>query len=145
MFIIDRTNNQSTHQQMINQHPAHQQTHQQQTTHQTTAMQQPPRVPSVNHDERNNVSNGRQMSLNNAKKLVQIPDTPTGGSHIPYKMQKALVEGKMIHCINMKPFVYTEMLVTLTDLTAIFFNNVPAASCQHVLNVLGIELYKGNT
>lgn len=81
----------------------------------------------------------------NTRKLVSIPDTPTGGTHIPYKLQKTLVENKMIACINMKPFVYTDLLITLSDLVAVFFNNVSVQLCHHVMQVLGIELFKGNS
>ncbi|XP_017782771.1 PREDICTED: uncharacterized protein LOC108567069 isoform X2 [Nicrophorus vespilloides] len=112
--------------QLINQQPAHQQ-------------QQPRSQASSTQDDR---TNGRMNSL---RKMVQIPDTPTSGSHIPYKMQKAVIEGKMINAINMKPYVYTDLLVTLNDLVNCFFNNVPIHSCQQVLQVLGIDLYKGNT
>lgn len=83
--------------------------------------------------------------MNNMRlKLTSIPDTPTSGNHIPYKIQKASLEGKTIPCINMKPFVFTDLLVTLPDLIANFFNNVPIHTCQQILTVLGIELYKGN-
>lgn len=90
------------------------------------------------------MTNGR-MSMNNMRlKLIPIPDPPTSGNHIPYKIQKATIEGKTIPCINMKPFVFTELLVTLPDLIANFFINVPTHTCQQILTVLGIELYKGN-
>lgn len=115
---------------MINQQPAH---------------QQPPRNQSVVQEDRGNMTNGR-MAMSNMQrcKLIPIPDPPTSGNHIPYKIQKALVEGKTIPCINMKPFIFTDLLVTLPDLTANFFHNVTINTCQQVLSVLGIELYKGN-
>lgn len=78
------------------------------------------------------------------RKLTPLPDPPTSGNHIPYRLEKALVQGKMIPCINMKPYVYTELLVTLPDLVSYFFNNMPVQSCHQVMSVLGIELYKGN-
>lgn len=114
---------------MINQQPAHQQSSRNQ---------------SASAEEHNNISNG-SMSMNSLqRKLTPLPDPPTSGNHIPYQLQKALVQGKMIPCINMKPYVYTELLVTLPDLVSNFFNNMPVQSCHQVMSVLGIELYKGN-
>ncbi|PNF34901.1 hypothetical protein B7P43_G01413 [Cryptotermes secundus] len=79
------------------------------------------------------------------RKLIQIGETATSGSHIPYQVQKALVEGKMVPCINSKPFIYSELLITLPDLVTHFFPSVPLSSCRQVLqDVLGLDLYRGN-
>ncbi|XP_072402449.1 uncharacterized protein [Diabrotica undecimpunctata] len=125
----------STSTQMVNQQPAHQSSRTQATT---------------TPEERNTITNGRSMmnsvNRNNNSKLIQLSDAPAAGSNnIPYKVQKALVEGKMIPCINMKPNAWTDMLVSLPDLITHFFNNVPVQSCQQVLQVLGIEVYKANS
>ncbi|KAK5639009.1 hypothetical protein RI129_011501 [Pyrocoelia pectoralis] len=117
---------QGTHPPIINQQPAH---------------QQPPRTQA--QDEQS-ISNGRLTINSLQRKLIPIAETPTSGSHIPYKMQKALIESRMVPCINMKPYVYNDLLVTIPDLTEQLFNNVPSQSCQQVMQVLGIELYKGN-
>lgn len=100
---------------------------------------------SIRTEEQNNhlMTNGRS-SVDMAKKLTPIAETPTSGNHIPYKMQKVLVEGKMIPCINLKPFVWTELLVTLPDIIQHFFNPVPLCSCRRVMEVLDIEMYRGN-
>ncbi|KAG5893073.1 hypothetical protein JTB14_021574 [Gonioctena quinquepunctata] len=122
----------STSAQMVNQQPAHQATRSQSST----------------SEERNNITNGRSAtnSVNRNNKLTPLPDVPatSGPSSIPYKIQKALVEGVMIPCINMKPNVSTDMLVTLPDLVKHFFNEVPVQSCQQVMQVLGIEVFKAN-
>ncbi|CAH1377575.1 hypothetical protein MTP99_018976 [Tenebrio molitor] len=100
--------------------------------------------PSTFAEEQHSMSNG-QMCLDDVNcKLISIPEPPTSSNHIPYKMQKALVEGKLLPCINMKPYVYAELLVTLPDLIMNFFNNIPVQSCQRVMKVLGIDLYKPN-
>lgn len=112
---------------MINQQPAHQQS-----------------VRTQAQDEQQSMTNGRMPVNNLQRELIPIAETPTSGAHIPYKMQKALIETRMIPCINMKPYVYNELLVTIPDLTEQLFNNVPGQSCQQVMQVLGIELYKGN-
>ncbi|KAF5297165.1 hypothetical protein FQR65_LT10064 [Abscondita terminalis] len=106
------------------------------------AHQQPSRTTS--QEGHQNMTNGRIPMNNVQRKLIPIAETPTSGSHIPYKMQKALIENRMIPCINMKPYVYNDLLVTIPDLIEQLFNNVPVQSCQQVMQVLGIELYKGN-
>lgn len=77
------------------------------------------------------------------KKLIPISETPTGGTHIPYKIQKALIEDRLVPCVNMKPYIFTDLLVAIPDLVEQLFN-VPIDSCQHVMQILGIEHYKGN-
>lgn len=121
--------------QLVNQNPAHQASSRTQTTASTA--------------QDSTLTNGRSL-LNNAanrNKLINLPESPpatTPGTNIPYKMQKAQVQGKMLSLINMKANVYTEHLVTLQDLVANFFNGVPVQSCQQVMQVLGIEVYKAN-
>ncbi|KAF2885719.1 hypothetical protein ILUMI_20492 [Ignelater luminosus] len=119
---------QSPHQPIINQQPAHQ--------------QQPARTQA--QEEHQNMTNGRMPVNNLHRKLIPIAETPTSGNHIPYKMQKALIENRMVPCINMKPYVYSELLVTIPDLIEQLFNNVPVQSCHQVMQLLGIDLYKGN-
>ncbi|KAK7790207.1 hypothetical protein R5R35_013172 [Gryllus longicercus] len=110
----------------------------------------PPQSP-----HRSTVGNGRSSSSSSAsstadplaptRKLIQINETPTSGNHNPYQVQKALVEGKMVPCINSKPFIYSELLMTLPDLVSHFFPSVPLNSCRQVLqDVLQIDLYRGN-
>ncbi|CAG9855122.1 unnamed protein product [Phyllotreta striolata] len=123
----------STTAQLVNQNPAH---------------QQPRTASNTPSEERNSMTNGRSLlnsvSRSNSK-LIPLSDTPpTSTNSIPYKIQKVLVEGKMVPCINMKPNIWTDMLVTLPDLVTNFFNNVPIQSCQQVMQVLGIEIYKAN-
>lgn len=60
-------------------------------------------------------------------------------------MQKALVQGKMVPCINAKPYMYSELLMTVSDLMEHFFPQVSIAKCNEVLqNVLQVNLYSGN-
>ncbi|CAH0562183.1 unnamed protein product [Brassicogethes aeneus] len=123
----------SSQAQLINQQPAHQATRAQTTT-------------PVN-DDRNSLTNGRMSGgMNSIRKLKQIPEQPT--NHIPYKLvPKEIADGKIIQCIPMKNYQNSngELLVTLPDLVANFFHNVSVQSCQQVMQVLGIELYKPNS
>ncbi|XP_049826660.1 uncharacterized protein LOC109609470 isoform X2 [Aethina tumida] len=123
----------STQQPIINQQPAHQATRAQCTT------------PSGVPDDRNAATNGR-MQATMRQKLIPIPEQP---NNIPYKViPKEIAEGKVVPCITMKPYQHSnasDLLVTLPDLIANFFHNMPVQSCQQVMHVLGIELYKPNT
>ncbi|XP_022201118.2 uncharacterized protein LOC111057943 isoform X2 [Nilaparvata lugens] len=81
------------------------------------------------------------------KKLIPISEHPqTQGSHQPFKIQKALVNEKMVPCINAKPYTNTELLMTLPDLVTNFFPSINHDKCRQVLQeVLKVTLYKGNT
>ncbi|XP_014249279.1 uncharacterized protein LOC106666525 isoform X2 [Cimex lectularius] len=81
-------------------------------------------------------------------KLIPIMETPVRATNIPcpFKMQKALVNGKMVPCINAKPHVYSELLMTVNDLMEQFFPQVSMDKCKEVLqNVLQVNLYSGNS
>lgn len=116
---------------MVNQQPAHQA---------ARSSQQP----TTTTEERNNVINGRGSAGNNTGKVISSSDATQTTSSIPYKLQKVLVEGKMIPCINMKPNSFTDMLVSIPDLVTNCFNNVPVQSCQQVMQILGLEVVKAN-
>ncbi|XP_034240912.1 uncharacterized protein LOC117645103 isoform X2 [Thrips palmi] len=109
----------------------------------------PPLVsaPQMNQRQQHHVSNGKTQSpMDHRMRLIQIIDFPTtSSSHTPFKIQKALVEGKMVPCMNAKPYVYTELLMTLQDLTAHFFPQVHVNNCRQGLQeVLRLDLYRGN-
>lgn len=82
------------------------------------------------------------------KQLTPIPDfVPQTNCQVqPYGIQKALVEGKMVPCINFKTYNFKEMLLmTLPDFVSQYFPACDINSCRHVLtDVLGVELYQGN-
>lgn len=81
------------------------------------------------------------------KKLIPIMEHPqTQGSHQPFNIQKALVNEKMVPCINAKPYTNTELLMTLPDLVSHFFPSINEDKCRQVLQeVLKVNLYKGNS
>lgn len=63
----------------------------------------------------------------------------------PYQIQKALVDEKMVPCINLKPYMYAELLMTLPDFVSNFFPACNIENCRQVLtDVLQIDLYQGN-
>lgn len=108
----------------------------------------PPLVssPQQASQRQHHVSNGKtQPPPMSHHRLLQIPECNVSGSHFPYKVQKALVDGKMVPCINAKPYVYTELMMTLPDFTSHFFPNVSVNNCRQGLqDVLRLDLYRGN-
>ncbi|CAB3386309.1 Hypothetical predicted protein [Cloeon dipterum] len=83
-----------------------------------------------------------------AQKLTQIEEVSIAPStnHAPYKVQKALIDKTLTPCINAKPFNNSELMMTMSDLVAIFFPNTQLHNCRKLLQeVLRIELFKGNT
>ena len=61
------------------------------------------------------------------------------------QVKKVLVDNKMVPCINAKPYIYSDLLMTLPDLVKHFFPNTPVGGVQKILQeVLLVNLYKGN-
>ncbi|GBP82146.1 hypothetical protein EVAR_65342_1 [Eumeta japonica] len=123
----------------------------------TMAMNQQPPPPLVGSSANTtNMNVGPQVSsaLNGhstshgdtRKRLTPIPEIPNNsGSHTPYKVQKALVEGTMVPCINAKPYHYSELLMTLPDLAGHFFPRASLTTCRAMIDALGITLYRPNS
>lgn len=80
------------------------------------------------------------------KPLIPISETHVSTCQVqPYQIQKALVEDKMVPCINFKPYIYSELLMTLPDFVTQYFPACDINSCRQVLtDVLHIGLYQGN-
>ncbi|KAG8035827.1 hypothetical protein G9C98_001483 [Cotesia typhae] len=81
------------------------------------------------------------------KQLILIQDAPVSNtSHVqPYGIQKALVEEKLVPCINYKPYIYSELLMTLPDFVSQYFPACDINNCRQVITeVLDCELYQGN-
>ncbi|XP_051167932.1 uncharacterized protein LOC127285795 isoform X4 [Leptopilina boulardi] len=113
------------------------------TTMQSAVHVQPP--PLIRATQSNQSNIGRDSR--GRKPLIPIAETHTSGNCQvpPYQVQKALVEDKLVPCINLKPFVYQELLMTLPDFVQQYFPASDINSCRQVLtDVLGIDLYQGN-
>ncbi|XP_033222594.1 uncharacterized protein LOC117176429 isoform X6 [Belonocnema kinseyi] len=113
------------------------------TTMQSVVHVQPP--PLVRATQSNQSNMGRDSR--GRKPLIPIAEThPTGSCQVqPYQVQKALVMEQMAPCINFKPYVYQELLMTLPDFVQQYFPACDINSCRQVLTeVLGIDLYQGN-
>lgn len=101
-----------------------------QTTHPQTSTSEEPRQ-----------NNNSSRSVDNSKGHV-IPETSR--AYLGYQMHKALVTGKLIECINMTAFEYTELLVTLPDLIKSFYTGVTLEQCKQVMTVMGIDMFEPN-
>ncbi|XP_022902096.1 uncharacterized protein [Onthophagus taurus] len=127
--LSSQANNNQNHT-IVNQQPAHQQ-----------SVHQPPHSTSALQEERSSMTNGR-VNMGYRKTLPAHEANTVG---FPYKMRKALLEEKMIQCINYEPYNFSDLLVTLNELAMNFFNNVPVQSLHQAMQALGIKIFKGNT
>merc|ERR1712156_46182 len=95
-------------------------------------------------------SNGHQ-SANNDKafngKLTQIKEFPMEQSHQPpYKLQKALIDQKIVPCINVRPYVFHDLMMTLPDFVRHFYPELSIEKARQMLqDILKVVLYKGNS
>jgi hypothetical protein len=80
-------------------------------------------------------------------KLTQIKEFPMERSNQPpYKLQKALIDQKIVPCINVRPYVFHDLMMTLPDFVKHFFPDLPLEKCREMLqDILKVVLYKGNT
>jgi len=80
-------------------------------------------------------------------KLTQIKEFPMERSNQPpYKLQKALIDQKIVPCINVRPYVFHDLMMTLPDFVKNFFPDLPLEKARDMLQeILKVVLYKGNT
>merc|ERR1719195_1831222 len=90
-----------------------------------------------------------QQALNKTfpGKLTQIKEFPIEKSNQqPYKLQKALIDQKIVPCINVRPYVFHDLMMTLPDFVKHFFPDLPLEKSREMLQeILKVVLYKGNT
>jgi len=92
----------------------------------------------------------RQGSAQNKSfpgKLTQIKEFPIEKSNQqPYKLQKALIDQKIVPCINVRPYVFHDLMMSLPDFVKHFFPDLPLEKSREMLQeILKVVLYKGNT
>ncbi|XP_023317781.1 uncharacterized protein LOC106650750 isoform X1 [Trichogramma pretiosum] len=99
----------------------------------------PPLIPVNGNSNNTRESRGRP--------LIIIAEThPSVNCPVqPYQIQKALIEDKLVPCINFKPYIYSELLMTLPDFVSEFFPTCNVDKCRQVLDVLNVELYQCNS
>lgn len=79
-------------------------------------------------------------------KLTQIKEFPMEQSHQPpYKLQKALIDQKIVPCINVRPYVFHDLMMTLPDFVKHFYPDLSIETARQMLqDSLKVVLYKGN-
>ena len=91
-----------------------------------------------------------QPAVNNEKafngKLTQIKEFPMEQYHQPpYKLQKALIDQKIVPCINVRPYVFHDLMMTLPDFVKHFYPDLTIEKARQMLqDILKVVLYKGN-
>lgn len=119
---------------------AHQQRHTPPVHNTSHTKYPPPLIPVNGSNNSSRDSRGRKALIS----IIEIPSLSTCNAP-PYQVQKAYVEDKMVPCINFKPYLYSELLMTLPDFVSHFFPACDIDSCRQVLtDVLHIDLYQGN-
>ena len=80
-------------------------------------------------------------------KLTQIKEFPIEKSNQqPYKLQKALIDQKIVPCINVRPYVFHDLMMSLPDFVKHFFPDLALEKSRYMLqDVLKVVLYKGNS
>lgn len=79
-------------------------------------------------------------------KLTQIKEFPMEQSNQPpYKLQKALIDQKIVPCINVRPYVFHDLMMTLPDFVKHFYPDLTIDKARQMLqDILKVVLYKGN-
>ncbi|XP_029345760.1 uncharacterized protein LOC115034126 [Acyrthosiphon pisum] len=86
---------------------------------------------------------------NIAWELTRIPEWTWAhdtSNNDAYKIQRATLQRRIIHCINAKPYIYSDMMVTLDDLVQNVLPLCTVARCAYILNkYLKTTLFIGNS
>ncbi|XP_060859824.1 LOW QUALITY PROTEIN: uncharacterized protein LOC132937016 [Metopolophium dirhodum] len=95
-------------------------------------------VPIIPHSTQ--VKKNQMQQQQKQQQQQQIITTPqiqaqeNNSNNTPYKIQMAALEGKTIHCINAKPCIYSDWMVTLKDVVWMVLPSCNVAKCAHVLH-----------
>ena len=99
----------------------------------------------------NNLCGGWTRTVSNTEgkytgKLVQIKNFSVLDSQkgLPYKSMKCLIESKILPCLNIKPFEYKEVMVSLPHLVETLFSGFTEESVGNMLLSSNVVMYKGN-
>jgi len=81
-------------------------------------------------------------------KMTQVKEFPyeRSGAQPPYKLQKALIDQKIVPCINVRPYVFRDLMMTLPDFVTHFYPELSIEKARSMLqDTLKVVLYKGNS
>eukprot|EP00092_Neocalanus_flemingeri_P036205 GFUD01039422.1.p1 GENE.GFUD01039422.1~~GFUD01039422.1.p1 ORF type:complete len:448 (+),score=122.52 GFUD01039422.1:58-1344(+) len=78
-------------------------------------------------------------------KLTLIKEFPLQLTGLtPYKAQKALIENKPVKCLNIRPYQFMEVMVTLPHMVDHLFPSFTEEQVGDMMVSLGVVMYKGN-
>ena len=80
--------------------------------------------------------------------MTQVKEFPyeRNSTQAPYKLQKALIDQKIVPCINVRPFVFHDLMMTLPDFVTHFYPELSIEKARNMLqDILKVVLYKGNS
>ena len=79
-------------------------------------------------------------------KLTKIKEfiTKRNSSQPAYQLHKARLDEKFFPCINVRPFEFHDLMMSLPDFVNYFFPGVVIEQANEVLETLKVVLYKGN-
>ena len=79
-------------------------------------------------------------------KLTQIKEFPMDRSHLPpYKLQNARIDSKIVSCINVRPYTFHDLMMTLPEVAKHFCSDLTIEKARQLLqDNLKVVLYKGN-
>jgi hypothetical protein len=90
----------------------------------------------------------RQAAVQNQNKaypgkLTQIKEFPIEKSNQqPYKLQKALIDQKIVPCINVRPYVFHDLMMSLPDFVKHFFPDLPLEKSREMLQeILKVRIF----
>merc|ERR1719225_673052 len=93
-----------------------------------------PAQPAAAHRPRQQPSSHPNGSKQFPTKLTQIKEFPVERSNQPaYKLQKALIDQKIVPCINVRPYVFHDLMMTLPDFVKHFFPDLPIEKAREML------------
>jgi len=96
----------------------------------------------VTQSQTNNVS---MMFHGKLTLIKEFPLDPSRSNEPPYKIQKAMIAGKIVPCVNVRPFIFYDLMMSLPDLLKNYFPNISIERVKEVMDALSIVLYRGNT
>ena len=88
-----------------------------------------------------------QLNKSFPGKLTQIKEFPIEKStQQPYRLQKVLIDEKVVPCINVRPNAQNDFMMSLPDFVQNFFPDLPLEKSREMLQeILKVVLYKGNS
>ncbi|KAE9522853.1 hypothetical protein AGLY_016750 [Aphis glycines] len=97
----------------------------------------------TNTQQRNTLRNGFKLKKIPERTVTQESDSTNNPA---YKIQKAIINGKVIRCINANPYIYSDLMVALDDFIKMMLPSCTVERCTQLLyKYFDINLLYGNS